>query len=432
MTSPTYHAMNAVARPLALERVSLVDGTGAKPIHGATVLVRDGVIRAVLSPGEAEHLGAEYLRIRLDGSWLMPGLINCHDHLMNKSLAQQPSGSSANVSVRAWRTGLFLRSPGFQALESARNAQAQLAQGVTTVRELSGPAVKDTNEPGYTNVDLRDAIAGGLSGPRVLACRLAVAMTGGHGFPWYALRQADGPHEVRKAVREQIRGGADFIKIMASGGLSNYPKERPDTIEYSVEELSVAREEAHRSHRRITAHAIADQAIRNCIAAGIDTIEHGFLASEESVRQMADAGTSFVPTVSVILRASTGESELAALAQSLVKSHRSAVKLAQSLGIDIGVGTDSRATMVEEMANLVEEYHLPPLVVITAATAVAARICGLTDVGVVAPEKRADLLLIGQDPVANLREALQDVRAVVKNGRLVVAEQALFKGGPCA
>ena len=93
-------------------------------------------------------------------------------------------------------------------------------------------------------MDLRDAIAAGMHGPRILACQLAVTMTGGHGYPWFAIREADGPDEVRKAVREQLKGGADFIKIMSSGGFSHYPHEDPEATQFTVDELRAAAEEA--------------------------------------------------------------------------------------------------------------------------------------------------------------------------------------------
>ena len=373
--------------------------------------------------GEAEPGGGATTSWRRfqasEGLWAVPGLINCHDHLMNKSLRGQPTGTTANVSVSAWRMKFFLSSPGYQALECIKNAQDQLRQGVTTVRELAGPAVKDIQEPAFTNIDLRDAIADGLMGPRILACRLAVGMTGGHGYPWYALRQADGEAEVRKAVREQLRGGADCIKVMASGGFSNYPKESPEIAELSVAELTAAAEEAHRGERLITAHAIANRGIINAIEAGIDTIEHGFLIEQETVALMAERGTSFVPTVTVIARMASGQGELAAYTKPALERHIAAVNRALELGIDVGVGTDSRPTMLDEMQNLVDLYGLPVETVLAGATSTAAKICGLSDLGVIDQGMRADLVLLGRNPYDGLKAAFEDVRAVLKDGEVL-------------
>lgn len=405
---------------MAFEQVNIIDGNTGDVVRGTTVLIHNGVIEAILEDAEPRPDLAGYHRIRpTESTWMLPGLVNCHDHLMNKGLRHQPTGTATHSAVRGWRADLFLRSPGFQALESAKNAQQQLRQGVTTIRELSGPAVTDIKEPAYTNVDLRDAIENGLLGPRVLACRLAVAMTGGHGYPWYALRQADGEDEVRKAVREQLRGDADFIKIMASGGFSNFPKESPETVEYSVKELTAAREEAHRAGRLVTAHAIANQGVINAVEAGIDTIEHGFLIEPETVRLMSEQGTSFVPTVSVVVRLSSGRGDLAAYARHAVQHHKAAVNEALELGIDIGVGTDSRATMLEEMENLSKIYGLPVQTVLASATGTAARICGLDDAGVIGVGKRADLIILGRNPHNGIRTAFKDILAVLKDGKVV-------------
>lgn len=146
----------------------------------------------------------------------------------------------------------------------------------------------------FTNVDIRDAIANGqIPGPRVIASRMMIAKTGGHGTPWYGVREADGPEEIRKAIREQIKGGADCIKVMNTGGLANYPHESPDIDEYTREELTAAASEAHRFHKLITTHAMSDSAVRSAIEAGIDNIEHAFLATADGVKAMADDGVSF-------------------------------------------------------------------------------------------------------------------------------------------
>lgn len=407
---------------IAFTRIHLIDGCGNNT-PATTVLVQDGLIERVGPSDRIEFDRERYLEVKGDGLWLLPGLINCHDHLMDKGLGRRQVGTDG-----AWRHDFSRRPPGFQALESAKNAQIELSQGVTTIRELAGPNMADQRNPGYTNVDLRDAIAAGLPGPRILACRLAVTMTGGHGYPWFAIREADGPDEVRKAVREQLKGGADFIKIMSSGGFSHYPHEDPQATQFTVDELRTATEEAHRQGRLITTHAIADQGAINALEAGIDTIEHGFLVTDETVDRMAAQGTTFVPTVRVVVRMQAGKGPLAEFARTVVPAHVRAVRRAAEAGVLIGAGTDSRAFMIDEIEALVTEYHFSPMEALVAATGSAATICGLQQVGTIEPGKTADLLVLGTDPLQEIRQGLQDVRSVYKEGQQQLLATNAIKG----
>jgi imidazolonepropionase-like amidohydrolase len=400
--------MGDVMDRIAFEGINLIDGRGnASP--AVTVLIDGKQIEQVGPRHQVAFDPEAYLTVDGDGLWLLPGLINCHDHVLHKS---RPLGTGAGRKPEPVN-----ESPGFYALESARGALMELHQGVTTIREMAGPSVSDIRSPGYTNVDLRDAIEAGLAGPRILACRLAVTMTGGHGYPAFAIREADGPDEVRKAVREQVKGGADFIKIMSSGGFSHYPHEDPRTAQLTVEELRAAADEAHRQSRLITAHAIADQGIRNSIEGGIDTIEHGFLMAGDTVKMMVDRQLSFVPTARVVLKMQTGQGPLAEFVTTVVPGHREAVQRAAEAGVLLGVGTDSRAFMIDEMEALVVDYGLSPMDVVVAATGSAAAICGLQQVGTIEPGKLADLLILGADPLRDVRGSFGDVRAVVKEGQ---------------
>jgi imidazolonepropionase-like amidohydrolase len=397
---------------LALSNVNVIDGLGGT-IHNATIVVNGPSIESV-SPNDSTTPPAGFRIIDGGGGWLMPGLINCHDHLCNKWLRTTPAGD-----YTTGRLSRFHQSPAAHALEAAGNAAWELRQGVTTVRELGGPGIASGNEL-FTNVHIRNAIANGqIPGPRVIASRLMIAMTGGHGTPWYGVREADGPEEIRKAIREQIKGGADCIKVMSTGGLANYPHERPDIDEYTPEELSAAASEAHRFDKLITTHAMSDSAVRSAIGAGIDNIEHAFLATADGVRAMADGGVSFVPTARVSLVMSRhAPPELAKLLADA--AHRDRILEAVELGVPLGVGTDSRFTVLEEMETLVD-YGVSVETVLKGATGAAAVICGLEDSGVIAPGKRADLLLLRANPLEGLRSAFEQLELVVKAGEIVVA-----------
>lgn len=397
---------------LVFNNVNVIDGRRSI-LRDATVVVDGSLITAVAAAPDAPSPGPGAQIIDGASMWLMPGLINCHDHLCNKWLRSTPAGD-----YTTGRLSRLHQSPGAHALEAAKNATWELRQGVTTVRELGGPGIAAGPEF-FTNVDIRDAIVAGLPGPRVLASRLMIAMTGGHGTPWYGVREADGPDEVRKAVREQIKGGADCIKVMSTGGLANYPHERPDIDEYAPEELAAAAEEAHRFDRLITTHAMSDSAVRCAIEAGIDNIEHAFLATADGIRAMADGGVSFVPTARVsYVMARHAPPELAKLLADA--RHRDRVLEAVDLGVPVGVGTDSRFTVLEEMETLVE-YGVPVETVLRGATGTAAAICGLDDSGVIAPGKRADILLLRSNPLDGLRAAFEGLALVVKAGEILVA-----------
>ncbi len=398
---------------LAFTNVNVIDGLGGL-MSDAIVMVNGTRIESVSPTGPADALLSGTRTIDCNGRWLMPGLINCHDHLCNKWLRSTPASEYQAARMQRRRSN-----PGTHALEAAGNATWELRQGVTTVRELGGPGMEIGQEM-FTNVDIRDAIASGrIAGPRVLASRLMIAMTGGHGTPWYGVREADGPDEVRKAVREQLKGGADCIKIMSTAGLANYPHESPDTDEYTLEELSAGADEAHRFNKLITTHAMSDSAVKRAVEAGIDTIEHAFLATPDGIRAMEAGGVSFVPTARVAWRMARNSPP--ALAELLERAgHRDRVLEAVDRGIPVGVGTDSRFTVLEEMETLVD-YGVPVDTVLNGATGTAAAICGLDDSGSIAPGKRADLLLLGSNPLDGLRSAFDVLELVVKAGEVVVA-----------
>ncbi|MBT3942575.1 MAG: amidohydrolase family protein [Chloroflexi bacterium] len=398
---------------ISITNVNVIDGLGGVT-DNATVVVSGSSIQSVTHANQSTAPSDGTRTIDGTGRWLMPGLINCHDHLCNKWLRTTPA--SDYQSARLQRRNA---TPGTNALEAAGNATWELRQGVTTVRELGGPGMAIGQEM-FTNVDIRDAIAAGrVPGPRVLASRLIIAMTGGHGTPWYGVREADGPDEVRKSIREQLKGGADCIKIMSTAGLANYPHESPDTDEYTLEELTAGADEAHRFNKLITTHAMSDSAVRRAIKAGVDTIEHAFLTTADGVAAMADGGVSFVPTARVAWRmARNSPPALAELLESA--GHRDRVLEAVDRGVRVGVGTDSRFTVLEEMETLVD-YGMPVESVLRGATGVAAEICGLDDSGVVAPGKRADLLVLGANPLDGLRPAFEQLETVIKAGEVVVS-----------
>jgi succinate dehydrogenase hydrophobic anchor subunit len=237
-----------------LRGATLIDGSGAPPVRDRAVVVDERRIGAILTD-RGPHDEAV---LDLGGLTLLPGLINCHVHLCLSGEAD-PSRTLTDETYAATVVSAVVR------------ARRTVEAGVTTVRDLGGRE--------YAELAVRDAVrAGVIPGPRVLCAGRAVCITGGHG--WRLLgRQADGADDLRRAVREQLRAGADVIKLVATGGVMT-PGVDPRAAQLTLEELRAGVDEAHRARRRAAAHAMADEGIAWCLDAGIDTIEHGVFLTD--------------------------------------------------------------------------------------------------------------------------------------------------------
>src|SRR5882724_4107927 len=255
---------------LVLVGASLIDGTGAEPVRGRAVVVVGDRITQVVDDARAPR----GRRIDLSGCTLLPGLINCHVHLC--------FGAEADP-VRAMKD----EPHALTALKALRRAQETVEAGVTTVRDLGG---RD-----YAEFAVRRAIAEGLfPGPRILGAGRPVCMTGGHGNS--IGREADGPDDVRKAVREQLKAGADVIKLFATGGVMT-PGVEPNSAQLTRDEVVAGIEEARKAGRRTAAHAMGSDGIANCLEGGITTIEHGVFLTDALCERMARDGVALVPTL---------------------------------------------------------------------------------------------------------------------------------------
>src|SRR6266567_2576590 len=255
---------------LVLVGATLIDGTGAEPVRGRAVVVEQGRIAQVVDISRAPRAR----RIDLEGHTLLPGLINCHVHLC--------LGAEADP-VRALKDD---PAP-LTALKALRRAQETVEAGVTTVRDLGGRE--------YVELAVRRAIAEGhFPGPRILAAGRPICMTGGHGS--FLGREADGPDDARKAVREQLKAGADVIKLIATGGVMT-PGVEPGSSQLTLEEMRAAIDEARKAGRRTAAHAQGSTGIADAIEAGITTIEHGIYLTDEIIASMKAKGVFLVPTL---------------------------------------------------------------------------------------------------------------------------------------
>jgi len=386
---------------VVLSGARIIDGTGAEPVRGRSVVVEGGVITAVVDDARAPRGNG----VDLAGHTLLPGLINCHVHLC--------FGAEADP-VRPLREEPLA----LTAIKALLRARETARAGVTTVRDLGGRE--------YVEIAARRAIQEGLiDGPRILAAGRPVCMTGGHGH-WLG-READGPDDARKAVREQLKAGADVIKIIATGGVMT-PGVEPGSPQMTLEEMRAAIEEARKAGRRTAAHAMAATGISEAIDAGITSIEHGVFLTEEIVAHMRRDGTFLVPTLNAPTAIAAGG--LAAgippfmvrKSEQVVPAHVASFQLAHRAGVRIAAGADSgtplnfHGSLLPELALMVK-YGMTPLEAIRSATVTAADCLGLGEVtGRVAPGYAADLIAVAGDPAERI-EALADLKLVLVTGR---------------
>ena len=368
------------------------------------VLCHDGRFVAAAADGAGNVLACE-------GMYIVPGLIDCHVHLTSSGAGNEESLTRGMpTAIRAFR--------------AMRHAEATLRAGFTLVRDLGAPE--------HLNIHLARAIADGLiEGPTILAAGFGVTMTGGHGHTAIA-READGPDEVRKAVREQLRAGAGAIKLFASGGVMT-PGVDPRAPSFTEAELQAGVEEAHKAFRTAAAHAQATEGIKNAIRAGVDSIEHGIWLDEEAIGLMLDRGTYLVPTLTAPTQIDAGGAEagipgfMLEKNKRVIEDHIASYQTAVEAGVKVAAGTDQGTPMNRPGENgqeivLMANHGLTPATALLAATAWAAEMLGLGEErGRVEEGYIADAVVLSRDPLADIT-AIADptaIVAVVKDGRVV-------------
>jgi imidazolonepropionase-like amidohydrolase len=368
-------------------RVFTIDG---KLVPG-TVLISGDVITAV---GERIEVPKEAKLIDVSGKAVLPGLIDLHTHL---TLFHDP-------------TLLAAGGEGKVALRAAFLAKQALKAGITTMRDMGGYR--------HIDIDLRNAIAMGfVPGPRLLCAGKVIATTGGHIY--YVAREADGPDEVRKAAREQLKAGADFIKVMCSGGVER-AGESIDAVQLGIDEIRAAVDVAADNGTVVAAHAHPTRAMKEALMAGVASIEHGTLVDEEVAEIMAEKKAFLVPTFSVYAAiAKSGLPELAKRAQWVFETKKKSFELAVRKGVPWGVGTDSGAfspvsSIVDELI-MIHDAGIGVAEVLHRATAGNAELVRIKNTGTLEPGKRADLIVVQGDPLNDLG-VLRNVAITICNG----------------
>jgi imidazolonepropionase-like amidohydrolase len=381
---------------LWLAGVRLFDGTGGPVREGAAVLVEDGVVRRVAAAGEPSPEGAPV--IDAGQRTLLPGLIDAHTHVAGR-VPQVLRGAEEVL-------------PGTAAHFLQAELRGYLRRGVTTIR-VTGSQSRAPQEA-------RQAMRyGAFRGPRLLTCGKIISATAPGGrFYGEMYREADGPDDMRRAVREQIRAGADFIKVMTTGARSN-ELEDPDPLQLTEAELAAVTGEAHRMGYKVSAHAEGLAGCEAAIAAGADTIEHGMYLHRrpDLLAAMAAAGQVLVPTLAgYYWMASLDEAEaapwgagaepppemtspLAELARRNIEEGAASMRAARHAGVKIALGSDVSLGTGTEL-QLMIRHGLTPAEALVAATSTAAQALDLAEqAGTVAEGRLADLVIVDGDPL---------------------------------
>ncbi len=384
--------------------VTLFDGRTVRTDAG--VLVSNGTIAWTGANARVPREARAAHEVDSEGKTLTPGLIDCHVHLCFDGTADFAKEAQDLTPARA-------------AFKATRNALRHLEHGVTTVRDLGGVA--------SVICEFARAVDEGVApGPRIVAAGRALTITGGHGHNIGIAREVDGPDAVRQAVREEIRGGATAVKIIATGGVLT-PGIAAEFTAFTPEEMEAAVDEAHKRGRGVAAHAIGSPGITAAVLAGVDSIEHGSMITAEAARIMKANGTFHVPTISAIRGIVDHAEEVPAYAVekavALAERARDAFRRAARTGVRHACGTDGgtpfnpHGNAPMEIVRMVE-WGLTPLKALRAATSEAAELLRLPKVGVVEPGRAADLALFDGNPVDQV-DAILKPALVMKAGELV-------------
>jgi imidazolonepropionase-like amidohydrolase len=410
---PAAASQAAPPETLAVKAGRLIDVKSGGVVTNAVVLVEDGRVKAV---GPSVSIPASAAVIDLSGYTVLPGLIDCHTHLVADASDADPLGELRSSSAK-------------RAFESVPNARATLEAGFTTVRDLGSYRA-------FVDVALRDAIAkGDFPGPRMYVAGPYVTITGGGGsmagglapdipLPWdLDFGVADGADEVRQRVRDIARHGVDVIKILATGAFLAHGSD-PHAVEYSYDEIRAAVEEAGHKGLKVAAHAHSTEGIKSAVRAGVASIEHGTYVDDEGLRLMKERGTYLVADIydaEWIRQAAGYPKDFADKQPEGDEIQRQNFKKAAQMGVRIAYGTDAGVYPHGFNARQFSwqvRYGQTPMEAIRSATIHAAALIGRgNEAGALEPGKWADLVAVKGDPLADVG-LLENVAFVMKGGRV--------------
>lgn len=397
----------------ALTASLLIDGTGAKPIKDAIVIVEGDKIVEV-GPRDKVQIPSSAYKIDLGARTLMPGMIDAHVHIKGQRSYNPAEG--------------IITPHDLQVLRAAEDCFKLLKAGFTTVRDCGSTIA----------LSLKRAIESGVTpGSRIYASGKTLSQTAGHGDIHYLPREevlkqgnllCDGPDDCRRAAREALRDGADFIKIMTTGGVGS-EKDSPWEPQFTVEEIKAITYEAHNVGKRVASHAQGEQGVKNAIISGVDTIEHGYFLDDECVELMLKHHTYFVPTFALVevykrsiqtpydmppWRLRKQRLCIDAMPKSLMKAYKAGVRIAT--GTDyFGAPLRAHGDNADELITMVK-YGMKPMDVLVAATKNGAECIGIEDkLGTLASGKVADIIALDGNPLDDI-DAVKRVAYVMKEG----------------
>jgi imidazolonepropionase-like amidohydrolase len=382
--------------------------------HNVLVTVEGERIKEVRA-GSSAPAAAQV--IDLSGHTCLPGLIDTHTHTLLQG----------DITAEDYDVQLLKQSSAYRAILGTRSVKRALEYGFTTIRDL------ETEGAGYADADLKKAINNGvIPGPRMRVATRAMDVTGAYPLQGYnpeiqvphGVQLVDGPDEARKAVREQISFGADWIKVYSDRSYFIRPDGVLDDIPtFTLDELRAIVDESHRERHKVASHAMALNGVHNSVEAGVDSIEHGDYISDADLKTMAQKGIYYVPTIYVGEYVAQGRANAGAKVWlDMIKIHADTFRRALNAGVKIAFGTDvggfdwSIDPAVE--FPLMVKYGMTPAQAIRSATMSAAELLGMQDdVGTVAAGKFADIVAVKGDPLSDI-SLLQKIDFVMKGGEV--------------
>lgn len=407
-------SLNVTAQPeneqlTAIRAGHLLDVKSGKLIKDTVILVRGDRIEAV---GPEVTIPADAVQVNLSNYVVLPGLIDAHTHI-----CLQPDYPLKNP--------ILYKSIPYRTAEAVAAARASLEAGFTTLRDI------DSEGAEWADVAVRDAInAGVVPGPRMQVATLAISITGGYmnqnGLaPQIEVTQfgelVDSPAALIHEVRRQIKYGADWIKIYATGTTTHIDLNNMEPLaQFEYDDIALVVKEASRFRKPVAAHAYGGQAAKDAIRAGVRSIEHGMLLDDEALDLMVKRGTFWVPTLSVYMPSGPRD-QWDERSKAIVASHKQVFKKAVKKGVKIAYGTDAGAIAHGNNAidlTVMVDYGMSPIRTIQSATTVASNLMGLADdIGSLEPGKYADLIAVSANPLKDI-STLQSVRFVMKGGHI--------------
>jgi imidazolonepropionase-like amidohydrolase len=394
---------------------SLYDGKSDTSQKNIWIQVSDDKIKSVGVAGPPPGPPPGFPVIDLSREVCLPGLIDTHTHVLLQG----------DITAADYDVQLLKQSTPYRTILATVNAQRALDYGFTTIRDL------ETEGAGYADVDLRKAInAGVIPGPRMKVAGRAMDVTGAYpllGYSWElkvpkGVQEVDGAEGGRRAVREQISNGVDWIKVYSDRSYFVRPDGVLDDVPtFTVDELRAIVDEAHRERRRVASHAAALNGVHNSVEAGVNSIEHGMYISDADLATMKTKGIYYVPTLFVGEYVAQGRAaEGNKVWVDMIKIHEDTFRRAMKAGVKIAFGTDAggfdwKIDPAKEFAIMVK-YGMSPAQALRAANMTAAELLDMQDqIGSVEPGKYADIVAIPGDPMQDIGE-LEKVDFVMKGG----------------